>query len=397
MSPSAGDAIRGRYRLTERLGSGGFSTVWRAHDRERDRTVALKLPSFDSHDRATVLDRFEREQRLLAPFASGLSHATVVRYLDGDLETEPRFIALELLSGDPLSERFGTDALGSGVRRRIVTDLAETMDFLHRNDIVYLDLKPENVVVRPSGRPVLLDFNTAVQRSETVETVFEADQFKAPELLVERERDGPVGAWSDVYSWGKLAFYLLTGAKVPTENVPDGGLNPRSFGSTCSRALADVVTRATDPDVDERYDDGTALADAVALATSRAPRLLVEHPSGVACAVADGDAFGQLADDEPVPWIVLSDPDAHISPQHARFERSTDQWILRDTSLNGTYVARDEGWSFVLSAEGYRTRRKRGEIDDDQSQPPNRIPLSDGAIIAPVHPEYGIRIRVTPL
>jgi len=395
MDLTEGDVIRGQYVLGKHLGTGGFSTVWRARDREHDRDVALKLPAFDRHDRETVLERFEREQRLLEPFAEGLSHATVVRYLDGELETEPRYLAIEYLPGDPLSAAFSTGALGSGVRRRIATDLAETLDFLHRNDVVYLDLKPENVVVRQSGRPVLLDFNTAVGRSEDVEIRFDADQFKPPELLVGGRSDDPVGPWSDVYSWGKLAFYLLTGARVPTGNVPVEGLDPRSFGSSCSRPVAEVVRRATTPGREDRYPDGTALAAAIARATDRGPRRLVAHPSGVSCAVADGDAIGRLAAEEPVPWVVLADPEGHVSPRHARFDRSASGWLLADTSLNGTYVSGDQDWVFVLSEEGYRTRRERGDVDETRSQPPAELPIQEGTIIAPVHPEYGIRLRVS--
>lgn len=398
MDPEVGDTIRDRYTLVEHLGTGGFATVWRARDRKRDRDVALKLPSFESHDRETVRSRFEREQRLLEPFAEGLSHATVVRYLDGNLATEPRYIALELLDGDPLAEAFGSDALGTGVRRRIATDLAETLDFLHRNDVVYLDLKPENVIVRPSGRPALLDFNTAVRRSDDVDTAFGADQFKAPELLAadaDGHLDAPAGPRSDVYSWGKLAFYLLSGAKVRTEDVPAEGLDPRTFGSSCSRALADVVSRATSPDPEARHEDGTALGSGVARATGRSPRLLVAHPSGVRCAVGDGDTLGRLAADEPVPWVVLADPEGHVSPQHARFERSADGWMLADTSLNGTYVTGSDSWRFALSEAGYRTRVERGEIDPERDQPPTAVPLPDGATVAPVHPEYGVRLRVT--
>lgn len=395
MALAVGDTVRGRYTLAEQLGTGGFSTVWRAHDAERDGDVALKLPAFDSHDRETVFERFERERRLLAPFADGLSHGTLVRYLDSSLEAPPRYLAFELLTGETLSAAFGTEALGSGVRRRIATDLAETLDFLHRNDVLYLDLKPENVVLRPSGRPALLDFNTAVRAGTQVETVFEADQYKPPELRP--GGDATVGPWSDVYSWGKLAFYLLTGVRVPTANVPAGGLDARSFGSDCPRPLADVVQEATRLDPGERYEDGPTLASAVARATVRGPRLLLTHPSGVACAVADGDTLGRLVVDESVPWVVLADPDAHVSANHARFERSTDGWRLLDTSHNGTYVTDGNGWSFVLSEAGYRRRRDAGEFDTDQPQPSTVVPVADGTVLAPVHPKYGIQLRVTAI
>jgi hypothetical protein len=396
MDLTAGDTIRDRYRLTEQLGTGGFATVWRADD-ERGGEVALKLPSFEGHDRTTVLERFAREQRLLDPFASGLSHATVVQYLDGDLDREPRYLALEYLAGDPLSVAF-REGLGGGVRRRLAVDLAETLDFLHRNEVVYLDLKPENVVVRRSGRPVLLDFNTAVARDEAVETRFGVDPFKPPELLASKAQSGAetpsVGPWSDVFAWGKLVFYLLTGANVETADVPDGGLDPRRFGSTCSRALAAVVQQATTPAVADRYTDGTELAVAVARATDRGPRLLVEHPSGVTCAVADGDTLGRLVPGEPEPWVVLADPDGHVAPRHATVRRTRSGWELEDRSHNGTYVAGADGWSLALSEAGSRVQREQGTLGD-RPRPPTAVSLPDGGVVAPVHPEYGLRLRVS--
>jgi len=392
MDLTAGDTVRDRYRLTEHLGTGGFATVWRADDSERESEVALKLPSFDSHDRETVLERFARERRLLEPFASGLSHATVVRYLDSGFEAEPRYIALEYLAGDPLSAAFRS-GIGTGVRRRLAVDLAETLDFLHRNGVSYLDLKPENVVVRRSGRPVLLDFNTAVAHEEDVETRFGVDPYKPPELLA--GDGGAVGPWSDVFSWGKLVFYLLTGANVETADVPAGGLDPTAFGSACSRALAGVVGQATSPAVSARYTDGRALAAAVARATERGPRLVLAHPSGVTCAVADGDTLGRFAPDEPEPWVALADPDGHVAPRHATVRETPEGWELVDESHNGTYVGDASGWSLALSEQGYRTQRAQGAIGSDRPRPPTAVSLPDGGVVAPVHPEYGIRLRVS--
>lgn len=394
MDPAAGETLRGRYELAEEVGTGGFSVVWRAHDRERDRDVAIKLPSYHAHDRATVLERFDRERRLLAPFAESLSHGTVVRYLDGDLDAAPRYLAFEYLTGDPLVDAFGTGTLGSAVRRRIVTDLAETLDFLHRNDVVYLDLKPENVVVRRSGRPALLDFNTAVRPAEPVHERFGADQFKAPELLDDVGGDGSTGPWTDVYSWGKLAFYLLTGVKVLTENVPADGVDPRNHGGTCPDALAAVIRRATIPDPEARIEDGPSLASAVAEATGRGPRALLAHPSGVTCAIAPGDTVGRLAEGELVPTVVLADPRGHVAPRHARFDGHGQGLTVEDLSHQGTYVDDGEGWTLVLSEDGYRTHRERGRIDPDDPRPPTELSLPPGATVAPVHPEYGIGLRV---
>lgn len=396
MEPVAGVIVRERYELVEALGTGGFATVWLARDHHREQDVALKFPSFHAHDRETVLVRFERERRLLAPFAKGLSHATVVRYIDGALDADPRFLAFEYLSGEPLVDAFRSGSLGSSVRQRIVTDLAETLDFLHRNDIVYLDLKPENVILRRSGRPVLYDFNTAVRVDEAVDVRFGADQFKAPELLDDATGGPTVGPWSDVFSWGKLAFYLLTGVKVESADVPAEGLDPRSFGATCEAALAAVVQRATAPDGTERYADGMALADAVGRVVGRAERMVIEHPAGGRCAVGVDDTFGRLAEGRPTPWIVVADERGYVAAEHARFVRTNGAWALEDLSRNGTYIADGEGWTLVLSAGGYQAQCAEGHLDPRDPAPPAVHPLSPGATIAPVHPEYGIRLRVRP-
>lgn len=397
MELSVGDTVGGRFTVRERIGAGGFSTVWVAHDGDTGQEVALKSPAVGVHGRAEVHRRFERELAVLGPFADAITHSGVVRYVDGNVGSEPWFVALELLRGDPLVDLFGTDALGTSVRRRLAEELAETLDFLHRNGVVYLDLKPENVVLCESGRAALVDFNTAARLPVTADTVFEADQFKPPELLANpgAERDREVGPWSDVYSWGKLAFYLFTGVKVLTENVPSEGVNPLDFGGSCSGAVAEVVRRATVPAWDERYADGPALAAALADATGTGPRLLLTHPAtGVACAVAPGHTIGRLSESAPAPRVVLPDPRRYVSPRHARFGRSRDGWVVEDTSLNGTYVrdADADDWTLLLSDAGYEARRDRVE-----GRPPTSGPVRPGTAVAPIHPTYGIELRVAEL
>jgi len=401
--PSVGDTVDGRFEVRERVGEGGFATVWRARDAETDEAVALKCADASTHPMAEVRARFEREARTLGRFEGTVTPSSVVRYLAGEVDAETPYIALEFLPGAPLDERIREGTLGTSVRRRAALDLAATLDFLHRNGIVYLDLRPENVVVRRSGRPVLVDFNTAATTADSVETRFEADQFKPPELLGEplagdaaAYHDDEPGPQSDVYAWGKLAFYLFTGAKVTPENVPADGLDPLSFGATCSRALADVVARATRPDPNARFPDGPAVAAAVARATNRQRAFVTERATDVACPVVDGETMGRLGDDDPAPWLVVPDPGRHISPRHARFEYTTEGWVVEDTSLNGTYVGESSGWTYLLSENGHATQVERGTVDASESPPTRRV-VPPGAVLTPVHPEYGVELRLSPL
>lgn len=396
MTLSAGETVAGRFEVRERVGSGGFATVWRARDADTGRTVALKYGDVSTHDTAAVRAAFEREVRTLGRFENAIRPSTLVGYVAGDADATPPYVALEFLAGAPLSERVGAGGLGTSVRRRVALDLVETVATLHRNGVVYLDLRPENVVVRDSGRPVLLDFNTAATTDEPVDIRFEPDQFKPPELLPSVGEENEPGPWSDVYAWGKLAFYLLTGAKVVPEDVPAGGLNPLDFGGSCSRALGDVIERATSPDPERRHPDGTAAAAAVARATHRAPRGLLTHRStGVACPVTDGETMGRPDEDEGVPWVVLPDEGGHVSPVHARFEYTTEGWVIEDTSHNGTYVGDANGWTYLLSDHGQARRRERGDVEADADPPPTRARLHPNVVIAPVHPEYGLRLGLS--
>ena len=390
--PSEGETVAGRFEARDRVGSGGFATVWRARDSATDRTVALKVGDAGTHDDGAVRAAFEREVRTLGRFEGTVAPASVVRYVAGDAAADPPYVVMEFLPDAPLDERIQRGTLGPSVRRRVALDLAATLDFLHRNGVVYLDLRPENVVVRDSGRPVLVDFNTAGTTDRPVETRFEADQFKPLELLPGVEGFDAVdpGPPADVYAWGKLAFYLLTDAKVLPEDVPAEGLDPLSFGATCSRALAEVVQRATAPDPADRYADGPAVAAAVARAVGRERALVTEPATGVACPVVDGETMGRLAAGEPEPWLVLPDEGQHVSPRHARFEHTTRGWAIEDTSLNGTYVGTADGWTYLLGEAG-RARR-----EDDVEHPP-KVLVPPDATVAPVHPEYGIELRLSPL
>ncbi|MEF8853073.1 MAG: FHA domain-containing protein, partial [Haloarculaceae archaeon] len=126
--------------------------------------------------------------------------------------------------------------------------------------------------------------------------------------------------------------------------------------------------------------------------TGRRRALATQPATGVTCPVADGETMGRLAPGEPEPWLVLPDEGNHVSPRHARFEHTARGWAIEDTSLNGTYVGTSEGWTHLLSEEGHA---RRG--DTDGTPPPPKVLVPEDAVVAPVHPEYGIELRLSPL
>lgn len=91
----------------------------------------------------------------------------------------------------------------------------------------------------------------------------------------------------------------------------------------------------------------------------------------------------------PIPWIVPPDPERHVSLRHARSERAFGGWEFVDTSLNGTSVGTPGEWTSVPSEAGPERRGGNG------APLPTRTVLQSGTIIASIHPEYGVRLRMT--
>lgn len=213
----AGDRV-GRYVLVEWVGSGAFSVVWRAHDAEHDRDVALKLLKPDRAASADWRAVVAREARALARLEAQAHVVDVYEYdLDG-----PVYLAMEFASGRDLDvlldELRGLDRGGLGVRRsvRLVDQVAEALVDAHDRNLVHLDVSPRNVRVGPDDEVHLVDFGLvgavgdamladAVMRGQGIGTA----RYMAPERLG-RSLVAPAYDF-DVYALGCILHECLTG------------------------------------------------------------------------------------------------------------------------------------------------------------------------------------------
>jgi serine/threonine protein kinase len=147
----------GPYEITDFLGAGGMGEVYRAHDTNLDRIVALKLlPSELAADPERVR-RFEEEARA----ASALSHPAIVTIYDAGQIGNRAFISMELVGGETLRDilRLGVIPLRRALR--LGTQLAEGLANAHEAGLVHRDLKPENIKVSGDGFVKILDFGLA--------------------------------------------------------------------------------------------------------------------------------------------------------------------------------------------------------------------------------------------
>jgi len=239
MTVVLGEVIAERYELEEIVGTGGMSSVYRAHDRLLERSVALKV----LHDRYSAdeeyVERFRREARA----AARLSHPNIVTVIDRGEQDGRQFIVFEHVAGETLKDVVERE--GPLPVRRVIElgiEIANALAFAHGHGLVHRDVKPQNVLLNGDGRAKVTDFGIA--RSQDVEqgmtqtgTVVGTSHYIAPE----QARGEPVDEQSDVYSLGAVLHELLTG------EVPYPGDN---FVAVAMRHLHDPV-----PDVQERRPD----------------------------------------------------------------------------------------------------------------------------------------------
>lgn len=268
-----GDAVAG-YELVERLGVGGFGSVWRARQRVPVvRDVALKIV----HGEVAVGGR---ESQSLA----AMRHPGVAKVFDaGALADGRAWLAMELVDGEPIDVWCRTRAVPLRERLRLFVEVCNALQHAHGKGVVHLDVKPNNVLVgERDGRaqPVVVDFGLA--RGTHVETGVREGQgpIGTPEYMSPEQAAGDLAAVdvrTDVYALGVLLYELAAGERPFVREPGTTGLaellrrirevapEPPSRRATgrLPRELDWIVARALAKDPGDRYPSVASLADDV--------------------------------------------------------------------------------------------------------------------------------------
>ncbi|MBX5475390.1 MAG: serine/threonine protein kinase, partial [Thermoleophilia bacterium] len=207
-----GEVIAGRYELEALVGSGGMSSVYRAHDRLLDRRVALKILHEHYSNDEEYVERFRREARAVAQ----LSHPHIVTVIDRGADDGRQFIVFEYVEGENLKqlvERHGQLPVRRALELAIA--VADALAFAHAHGLVHRDVKPQNVLLDVEGEVKVTDFGIArslgVDRGVTqTGTVLGTSTYISPEQAGGK----PVTPATDVYALGVVLWELVTG-EVP--------------------------------------------------------------------------------------------------------------------------------------------------------------------------------------
>ncbi|WP_435206117.1 protein kinase domain-containing protein [Micromonospora sp. bgisy143] len=260
---SPGVQLGNRYRLDERIASGGMGDVWRGTDQVLGRTVAVKslLPALlDDPDFA---ERFRGEARTMAT----INHPGVVDVYDFGNDQQIAFLVMEYVEGDALSSTLSrVGRLTPARTMALVAQAADALHAAHEKGIVHRDVKPGNLLVRPNGTLVLTDFGIA--RSDIVGQLTAAGSVLGTASYISPEQaTGQVATpASDVYALGVVAYQCLAGRRpFEGDNPLDIAMRhvretPRPLPNDIPPQVRAVVERALAKDPAARWPSAAALA-----------------------------------------------------------------------------------------------------------------------------------------
>ena len=254
----------GHLSISSRLASGAFGQIYRAHDPQLNRPVALKLLRRDVTLFRPV-DRLLGEARTLAQ----VRHSNVVTVHGADVREGRAGLWMELVDGETLESRLSTHGpMGAGEISPIGIDLCQALAAVHGQGLVHGDVKAQNVMREKGGRIVLMDFGAGRTQGADVVGVAGTPMYVAPEVLA----GAPPTPQSDLYSLGILLFHLLTG-KFPYSAVDLDGLRAahadgartwlRDLRPDLPHALVQTIERAIDPDPARRFATAGAMERAL--------------------------------------------------------------------------------------------------------------------------------------
>ncbi len=275
-------AMVAHYRILERVGCGGMGVVYKAHDTQLGRPVALKfLAAAPAADRELLL-RFQREARAL----SALNHPHIcTTHARGEYEGRP-FLVLEWVEGQTL--RGLAPTLTTETLARLASQVAQALQAAHAAGIVHRDIKPDNIMVRADGYVKVLDFGLArrLPRSSLADP---SGMDTAPGTLLgtlhymspEQARAEPVGPASDIFALGVVLYELATGVYPFTTGSESDVLEaiqkqtpapPRQRNPKLPTALEALVQNMLAKDSQKRPSAGDVCAALDRLAVVARPR-----------------------------------------------------------------------------------------------------------------------------
>jgi serine/threonine-protein kinase len=415
-----GTLIDGRYRVLERLGSGGMADVFLAEDQQLGRKVALKLLHRRFSEDPGFVERFRRE----AQAAAGLQHPNVVSVYDRGAYDGTYYIAMEYLPGRSLKQLIRQEAPLDPIRAIDITiQILKAARFAHRHGVIHRDLKPHNVIVDDSGHVKVTDFGIArAGASDMTETgsIMGTAQYLSPE----QAQGHAVSASSDLYSIGVVLYEMLTGrvpfdaeaaVTIALKHVSEPPTAPTAVNAAVPPALEHVVLWALNKNPADRPQDADQFI--AALEAARSAIISGERgqntasmaalagvagaagAGGLAAAALAGVAGGGAVGTAPPPGVPQANGDGIAAYVLTRPHDKTVPAVIGDSLNTARTIIKNDGFG-VSTVDESNTKPPGiviGEIPNGGSKVKAgstiSLAVSTGPGTASVPPVIGLSLR----
>lgn len=258
-----GQTLSNRYKIESILGRGGMSSVYRAHDPNLNRKVAVKIIHQHLSENAEFIQRFEQEAALIAQ----LRHPNIIQVHDFNHDGKTYYMVMEYIAGETLSHRL--EALkNAGMRLplpdtvRIMAKICSAVDYAHQRRMIHRDLKPANVMIDLLGEPTLMDFGIAKLVGSVSQAGSGMPLGTAAYMSPEQVRGDEADHRSDIYSLGIMLYEMLSGDppfngdstyQVMIQHVNEPIPDIQSVEMNTPRTLVDIMERALAKNPDGRF------------------------------------------------------------------------------------------------------------------------------------------------
>jgi eukaryotic-like serine/threonine-protein kinase len=255
------------FRIEERLHAGGMGVLYRVSGPELGFPLVMKVPRLGHGEPGETIVTYEVEQTVLA----ALRGPHVPRFVAaGDVATQP-YLVMERIEGRSLKEWVGRGPLPVAEVARLGIALATAVHALHQQEVIHLDLKPSNVLIRPDGTAVLIDLGLAAHAHypDLLAEEFRHPIGSAPYISPEQVLGVRSDPRSDLFSLGVILYELATGKLPFGAPASPAGLRkrlfrdpvpPRTLEPSVPPWLQEIVLRCLEPDARERYASAAQLA-----------------------------------------------------------------------------------------------------------------------------------------
>jgi len=257
----------GGYVIDSIIGRGGMATVFRAHQPQLDRWVAIKILQVKDADNELFLSSFRREAKAIA----ALRHPNILTVYDYGEEEGTAYIVMEYIAGGTMEDVAGEAPISWSEAADLVIPVGHALTYAHSQGIVHCDVKPSNILLARPDWPLLADFGLLRLRDQELGKpgmMSGTPTYASPEQIMGQQ----VGRRSDVYSLALVLYQLLTG-QLPFEDVSLGSpmlqrlleypTPPSTYRPEIDSRLEEILLKALSRETEKRFQSMEALVTAL--------------------------------------------------------------------------------------------------------------------------------------